>query len=585
MTTSTSCGKVPHCFFVLLGCLLFIGCGPSGLFLVVQLGDVRDNADSIQVLTTNNGIAAHQRPTLAVPIRPSFTFGMQLPDADPGRITVTVGAFDQVGCLLATGDGTIDVAAAGQNLALRITLAPLEPGSPPCVHSGPVLLSASPSRLYTSGYSPPDESCIARQHSPLRLLGWDLQPDSKVVIAGYPQPSAKVLSAHEIVLDTPILNSDPGGVPIRIESRELPTVERTDLLQVELAPVCMLESLPRSTAGTAMMLDTVAGDFNGDRRPDVAKLDSTGTVSFYDNPSDLAPGMQGLRAATQSFKLDQLPISAATHVRLLAGDLDGDGVADLQLVSSSGSATALNRKSGSGGYGSSWQVVAQKPGWLGRDGELVDLDGDGRLDLVRADAQLWLHKGTAAGLDDNPIPIAAVAVDAVAIGDFDRDGAPDLVTLHGSGEVQALYNQNGSFAMGPRYPARVGCPISPAGLAVGDLDGDGAPDVATNGTAAILLSRGRTFAFSYVSDAAACLSGTAVVAFDINRDGAGDLTWLLSGSALTVVLGTGRGKLAARNTRLLPEAVITQRIAIADFNQDGKPDLLVGTVVLLNNAP
>jgi hypothetical protein len=79
---------------------------------------------------------------------------------------------------------------------------------------------------------------------------------------------------------------------------------------------------------------------------------------------------------------------------------------------------------------------------------------------------------------------------AAAIGDLNGDGHPDLVTANlGSADVSVLLGRgNGRFRRAVNYPL----PGAGDSVAIADLDRDGRPDlaVATFGPASVLLNRG-----------------------------------------------------------------------------------------------
>ena len=79
----------------------------------------------------------------------------------------------------------------------------------------------------------------------------------------------------------------------------------------------------------------------------------------------------------------------------------------------------------------------------------------------------------------------------MAVGDLNGDGRPDLAVANaGSGDVSVLLgNGDGSFQPQQRFAAGIG----PASVALGDLNGDGRPDLAVAnttdpGTVSILLN-------------------------------------------------------------------------------------------------
>jgi hypothetical protein len=222
------------------------------------------------------------------------------------------------------------------------------------------------------------------------------------------------------------------------------------------------------TAGTAPT-SVAVGDFNGNGKQDlaVANYGSTDvTILLGDGTGDFT--VAGTEAAGTN------PISVAV------GDFNGNGRQDLAVANRSSNNVTILLGDGSGDF-----TAAGGPEAAGTGPTSVaagDFNGNGHQDLaisnqVSNDVTILLGDGTgdftAAGTSPEAAGSAPVSV---AVGDFDRNGGPDLAIANsGSNNVTVLLDEADSDLDGINDSTDV----CPNGAAMGtDTDGDGCKDAA-----------------------------------------------------------------------------------------------------------
>ena len=228
-----------------------------------------------------------------------------------------------------------------------------------------------------------------------------------------------------------------------------------------------------------------------------------------------------------------------------------------------------------------------------------DFNGDHIPDLVTSDPPyVSVLLGNGDGTFQPPINnklFAPLTPDAIGLGDFNGDGKLDLAVagqFGGSSKVDILLgNGDGTFQLGASYS--IGA--SPQSVAVADFRGIGKLDLAIGGSGpavGVLLGNGDgTFQPQVFYPSGTGTSGSDwVVVGDFNLDGKLDLATTeigISTSEVAVLLGKGDGTFLSVTS--YPAGRSDFFLAVGDFNGDLKPDFVVSdsngsAIVLLNTG-
>lgn len=280
------------------------------------------------------------------------------------------------------------------------------------------------------------------------------------------------------------------------------------------------------------------GDFDGDMVPDVAVANrGSGDVSVL-----LGDGTGGFGQATR-FGVGGHPSNNPRSIA--AGDLTGDDVLDLAVVTSERPATEAGSLlvlfgDGIGGFGRA-VAVAEGP-FAGI--ALADFNGDGSLDLVAYEPnfgfEVLLSDGSG-GFEAGSYTAASAI--SLAVGDFNGDGNLDVVVGESDFYIYLkMYYGDGTGDFTETFEQFFHVLDEPRSIASGDFNADGNLDVAVG------AYRWTGYASKNALKFVSILLG----------DGEGHLEW---GTATDVRVG-GR-----------PSAVV-----VGDFNNDAKLDLVLGNI-------
>jgi hypothetical protein len=229
-----------------------------------------------------------------------------------------------------------------------------------------------------------------------------------------------------------------------------------------------------------------------------------------------------------------------------------------------------------------------------------DFNNDGKLDLVVVSWEnntLSILLGKGNGMFKKPIIIPVINYDdpykltnpeSVAVGDFNKDGKLDLVTANFStGNISLFLGKGDGTFIIPTRTFFVG--EFPRSIKIGDFNNDKNLDIVvtnsfTTNTVSVLLGdgAGNFGGYGTFSTGTGVGRGTqplSVVVGDFNNDGKQDLaTANFVDDSISILLGDGTGSFDL--PKLIPyhyrsTYLGSTSIALADFNKDGKQDLVL----------
>lgn len=333
----------------------------------------------------------------------------------------------------------------------------------------------------------------------------------------------------------------------------------------------------------------VPGDWDGDGKPDLAAV-LAGSPAWSGAIAIVGP--EG--------PLGEIPGAGPNPADASAADIDGDGTEDL-VVADADAARATSTVSVILRH----DTIAYSTPSRAERLVLRDLDGDGGIDLAVASpvsTEISLVRGGPGGrLRAARRLVPEEAVSAVACADLDGDGRAEVIAgvdrLFGA-DLLAIFTSAisttalpGARTIVPEpgmdiLPIEIRGVASPVAIAVADMDGDGAPDLAVaHGTVAgiTVLGNAGGLSFQRRSRLALPTRSASVIAADLDGDGRPDVaaaTRERSKGRIDVFLGPGAAGgspgapalLGPDSSAILPWEIL--ELAAADLDGDGRPDIL-----------
>lgn len=221
------------------------------------------------------------------------------------------------------------------------------------------------------------------------------------------------------------------------------------------------------------------GNFNGDKYPDLA---------ITTTQADVTQVWTG--SASHKFSLWRtvtFPQAGSNGTDIFAADFDHNGRADIALSTDTGFAVRLQTRPGVFGAERLYKNVAVDGVLFPASSMAVgDVTSDGYPDVITdslanspwSGVEVFVNKGDGTFKAPAVYPTLDVPT-AMTVADLTGNGRNDLVVEHACwGNVGVLLQRaNKTLAAESLYPAQV-CDYGPDQPAVGDLNGDGKPDIA-----------------------------------------------------------------------------------------------------------
>jgi hypothetical protein len=323
------------------------------------------------------------------------------------------------------------------------------------------------------------------------------------------------------------------------------------------------------------------GDLDGDGLADLSAIDwEHNTLSIYKNTSTG-------ENFTFTTKIDYPTGNAPINLAL--GDIDGDGKLDIAVCNQSSNTISIYKNTSSTGSISFTQKTDFTTAIQPTEAIFDDFDGDGKSDLAIAclnfDGKVsFLRNTTSSGIISFASKfdlVVSVSINNVASAKMDGDDKPDLIFTSQAGNLYIVKNNssvgNLSFAAGTSQFSG----LQPSDLAVGDLDSDGKTDIAVSDIQSQKISfvrntsAGSTISLAPKIDQYGITNADGIAIGDLDGDGKPDVAVTNSFLKIEVFKNNSIPGTISFGGKETYTSSGSQKMAIADINNDGKQDLAI----------
>ncbi|MHB2018126.1 MAG: FG-GAP repeat domain-containing protein, partial [Candidatus Xenobia bacterium] len=334
--------------------------------------------------------------------------------------------------------------------------------------------------------------------------------------------------------------------------------------------------------GALGLTGVIAGDLNGDGKPDVVAIDGTdlANVGFgggfpFGNTAISRPVNRHFTGGT-------------TGTGIGSGTSTGTGTSTGSTSTSTGTTGSTSTSTGSGTTGTATPtpsptatpVPTPTPSPTATPAPTPTPNPPRGLPGLGGFGTIKVATGLGDGTFGSPSTLQPPSTPSfLLLADLSGNGRPAIVSANfGSGSVSVFQNDSAGFSTKPAA-VNVASGRAPTCLAVGDVTGNGQLDVAvgdgSDNDVQLLLNSGQGALASTTATGIGSGSALFTLTGDLNRDGKPDLVVVTSNSLQVFLADPKTGAFAATPSQTMALASQPGGAALDDFDGDGNADVAV----------